>query len=81
MRFAKWLDLLIKEKGIDPDAHVFEKDGESGVNHIPLLMVLQAIKAAPPQEQAAIKTGLTRVDFTGGNIVDFFDHLAGALAV
>ncbi len=81
MRFNKWLDTLIEEKEIDPDAFVFEKSGPSGVNFIPLAVVLEAIKGAPKHEQKGIQTMLVKIDFMNGNIVDYFNHLASALAI
>lgn len=80
MRFNKWLDTLIEEKEID-DTIVFEKPGPSGANFIPLAMVLEAIKGAPDHEQRGIKTMLVKIDFVNGNIVDYFNHLADALAI
>ena len=47
---------------------------------IPLANVIAAIKAAPKSEQAVIKTNLVRIDFLNGDVMHFFDHLAGALA-
>lgn len=79
-KFNSWLDTLIEEKEIDPDTIIFEKNGSSGVNCIPLSVVLEAIKATGCGEQTAIRTQLVKIDFCNGNIVDYFDHLAGALA-
>ena len=81
MRFNKWLDTLIEEKEIDTESIVFEKAGPSGVNFIPLPVVLEAIKGAPLHEQSGIKTMLVKIDFVNGNVVDYFSHLAGALAI
>jgi len=75
---AKWLNKFVSEKGLDLE-HLFEKEGPSGLNMIPLGVVLEHIRIAPEREQAAIKNMLVRIDFKNGNVMHFFDHLAGAL--
>ncbi|AXN53367.1 hypothetical protein PBI_THONKO_97 [Mycobacterium phage Thonko] len=80
MTFAKWLDTLVDEKGLDREVR-FTKFGPQGTeNSIALGNVLDAIKTAPKTEQAAIKSTLVRIDFRNGDVLHFFDHLAGALA-
>jgi hypothetical protein len=80
MTFNKWLDTLIEEKGIDTE-ELFEVDGPSGTNIIPAAVVIEAIKGTSKQEQAAIKTTLVKIDFCNGDIMHYFKHLAGALAI
>ncbi len=80
MRFSKWLDTLVSEKGLDTE-HTFTVEGESGPNSIPLGCVLDAIKAAPKHEQDGIKTMLVRLDFRAAPILPYFGHLAKALAI
>ena len=80
MTFEKWLDTLVEEKGLNTD-HVFEVDGESGTNYIPLAVVLEHINIAGRQEKAHIKTKLVMVDFINGNVMHFFRHLAQAIAI
>jgi hypothetical protein len=79
MTFSKWLDTLVSEKGLDRE-HLFEKEGPSGLNIIPLGVVLDAIKSAPAHEQRGIKTMLVKIDFVNGSVLKYFEHLAGALA-
>ncbi len=80
MTFNKWLDTLIEEKGIELD-RTFEIDGPSGLNIMPLVMIVNAIKSTTGSEQAQIKNTLVRIDFANGDICHFFNHLAGALAI
>ena len=80
MHFSKWLDTFVSEKGLDLE-HRFRVEGPSGENSIPLACLLDAIKAAPANEQAAIKTGIVRLDFANAPILPFFKHLAGAIAL
>jgi len=80
MNFNKWLDTLIEEKNINTD-QIIEVDGDFGVNMIPVAIVLNAIKAAPQQERAQIKTILVKIDFANGDVLHFIRHLAKALAI
>ena len=80
MHFAKWLDTLVEEKGIDPEM-LIEVEGPSGANIMPLEVVLDAMKATTPGKQAAIKTMIVRIDFANGDVVDYLKHLAQAIAL
>lgn len=77
--FDKWLDTLIEEKELDTE-HTFEVDGPSGWNLIPLGVVIEHIKIAPAHEQKKIQNILVKIDFCNGNVMHFFEHLAGAIA-
>lgn len=78
--FTRWLDTLVEEKGYDPET-LFEVEGESGTNWMPLEVVLDAIKATSPREQKAIQTVLVRLDFLNQDCLGYFKHLAQALAI
>lgn len=75
-----WIDRFAKEKELDTD-HVFEVEGASGLNFVPLAVVVEHIKIATRQEQAQIKNVLVRIDFVNGNVMRFFEHLARAIAI
>ena len=77
--FAKWIDTLVYEKGIDLEL-VHEIDGPSGPNWMPLAVVVEAIKAAPSVEQRAIRNKLVLIDFRNASVEAFLLHLARALA-
>lgn len=80
MTFAKWLDTFIEEKGIDLE-HVIEAEGpEWGLNYIPVQCLVDLMKQAPKHEQAAIKATIIKIDFKNGNVLDYFQHLAKAVA-
>lgn len=82
MNFDAWLDTLVAEKGIDVDGTIFVKEGmQWGENHIPLEIVLERIKQTTGNEQAQIKNTLVEIDFRNGDIMHYFDYLAGALAL
>ena len=78
--FNKWLDTFTEEKELDTET-VFEVDGPSGPNFIPLGCVIEAIKQAPAHEKKGIKTMLVKIDFVNGNALDYFKHLAQAIAI
>ena len=81
MKFNKWLDTLIEEKELDIES-TFEVEGpEWGWNLIPLGCVIEAIKSAPVHEKIAIKTMLVKIDFVNGDVMDYFKHLAQAIAL
>lgn len=80
MTFNKWLDTFISEKGVNVD-RILEVEGASGVNMMPVQIVLDAIKSAPANEQAAIKTTFVKIDFVNGDVLHFINHLARAIAI
>lgn len=76
-----YLNNLINEKsGIDMET-IIEVDGPSGGNIIPLGCVVEAILQAPKREQDGIRTMLVKIDFVNGSVLDYFKHLAQAIAV
>ena len=80
MTFTKWLDTLIEEKELDTES-TFDIEGPSGLNVIPLGVVVEHIKIATPQEQHKIKAVQVKIDFLNGDVMDFFAHLAQAIAI
>lgn len=80
MTFNQWLDTFIREKGIDLEQHL-TVDGPSGENVIPIACLVQLMKQAPRHEQSGIKTMIVKIDFRNGDVVDYFRHLARAVAI
>ena len=79
--FCNWLDTFVEEKGLDLEFQ-FEVEGKDwGMNYIPLEIVLGAIKNTTVQEQAQINDMIVRIDFANGDVMDYFKHLAKAIAV
>jgi hypothetical protein len=79
MKFKKWLDTFVDEKGIDLEQS-FELSAKDGMLHsLPYGVVIEAIKKASPNEQAAIKNKIIMLDFYNKDVKDFLRHLAGAL--
>lgn len=80
MTFSKWLDTFLSGKGIDLE-HVVIVDGPSGENRIPVGCLVEVMKQAPRNERDAIKTTLVKIDFYNGDVLDYFQHLAPAIAL
>ena len=76
----RWLKTFVREKGYDTE-QIFEVEGKSGTNYIPLGCVIEAAEQAPEHEKRAIKNTLIYIDFRGGDCLDYFKHLARAIAL
>lgn len=70
----------VSEKEYDTE-HLFEVEGNSGINFIPLGCVMDAMKQATKQEQEQIKNMLVKIDFANGDCLDFFRHCSQKLAI
>lgn len=68
------------EKELDTD-YVFEVEGESSLNFIPLAVVIEHIKLATGRERAQVKNALVKIDFANGDPMHFFGYLAKAIAI
>lgn len=77
--FNKWLDTFIEEKGIDLE-QVIEIKTETNTHYFEVGNIIDNIKATTPEEQAKIKDMIVKIDFYNGDVVDYFRHLAQALA-
>lgn len=75
-----YLNNLISEKANISMITPIEVEGASGTNFMNVGVIVEHILIAPKTEQQAIKNVLVRIDFNNGDILDFFKHLAKALA-
>ena len=75
-----YLNNLISEKANISMNTPIEVEGASGTNFMNVGVVVEHILIAPKSEQEAIKNVLVKIDFNNGDILDFFKHLAKALA-
>ena len=75
-----YLNNLISEKANISMTTPIEVEGASGTNFMNVGVIVEHILIAPKTEQQAIKNVLVRIDFNNGDILDFFKHLAKALA-
>ena len=74
-----YFENLIEEKNLN--GITLEVEGKNGLNIIPIEVLLDYILLAPIQEQRAIKDMLVKIDFLNGNVVNYFKHLAKAIAL
>tara|TARA_R110000787_G_scaffold204451_1_gene314952 strand:- start:1870 stop:2106 length:237 start_codon:yes stop_codon:yes gene_type:complete len=70
---------LISEKNLNLET-TFEVEGQSGLNIIPLGVVVEHILIASIKEQSEIKNILVKIDFKNGDIMHLFKYLAQAIA-
>lgn len=80
MKFKQWLNTLVDEKGYDREM-IIEVEGNSGTNHIPLQALIETIENCPKHEQVKIRDKLVFIDFRNGDCLDYFKHLAKAIAI
>ena len=78
--FENWLETYVDEWGLDRE-QVFEVEGPSGPNFIPLGAVIDHMLAASARKQVAIKSMIVKLDFFNRDVRIFFRHLAKALAI
>ena len=76
-----YLNNLISEKANISMTTPIEVEGASGTNFMNVGVIVEHILIAPKTEQEAIKNVLVKIDFNNGDILDFFKHLAKALAI
>ena len=75
-----YLNNLISEKANISMSTPIEVEGASGTNFMNVGVIVEHILIAPKSEQEAIKNVLVKIDFNNGDILDFFKHLAKAIA-
>ncbi len=75
-----YLNNLISEKSNISMSTPIEVEGNSGTNFMNVEIVVNHILMANSSEQEQIKKMLVNIDFYNGDILDFFKHLAKALA-
>lgn len=80
MNFNEWLDIFLEEKEIDLE-DFFEIETDFALNLIQVGALVEHLKIAPPEEQTAIQHMLIKLDFFHADILDFFKHLAKAIAI
>ena len=77
--FNNWLDTFIEEKGIDLK-QILEVKTEGNTHYFEVGNIIENIKATAPEEQEEIKKTIIKIDFYNGDVVDYFKHLAQAIA-
>ena len=77
--YNSWLDTFIEEKGIDL-GQILEVKTDKNTHYFEVGNIIENIKATIPKEQEEIKKMIIKIDFYNGDVVDYFKHLAQALA-
>lgn len=80
MDFNTWLDTFLEEKELDLEAFL-EIETDFALNLIQVGALVEHLKLAPAEEQTAIQHILIKLDFFNQSILDFFKHLAKAIAI
>ena len=76
-----YLNNLISEKAnINMDTEI-QVEGPSGTNFMSVQVVVEHILIASKKEQEGIRTMLVRIDFHNACVLDYFKHLAQAIAI
>jgi len=78
-KMKNWINTLIEEKGLNIHTTI-DVEGKSGLNIIPLGVVVEHILIAPQHEQNQIKNTLVKIDFHNGDVMHFLTFLAKAIA-
>lgn len=77
--FDKWLDTFVEEKQIDL-GQIIEIKTDDNIHYFEIGNIVENIKSTTPEEQAEIKNMIVKIDFYNGDVIDYFKHLAQALA-
>jgi len=75
-----YLTNLISEKASIHMHTPINVEGPSGMNFMTVEVVVEHILITSKKEQDAIRTMLVKIDFHNADVLDYFKHLAQALA-
>jgi len=78
LKAGSWFNTFFNEKNL-PYVSWDLTDSSGTWHHLDNEVVIEMIKSAPAQEQAAIKDMLIRIDFANGDVNDYLKHLAQGL--
>lgn len=79
MKFDKWLDVFLDEKGIE--GITFEIEHEEMVHFIEQEVLIEFIKSMPSEIKKKIKDQFVIIDFKNGDCVHYLTHLAKGMVV
>lgn len=75
--FQRWLERFIEEKELNLD-HEFVFTKEGNTHFMSLEFLVELMFKAPKHEQEQIKNKIVYIDFKNGDVMHFFNFLAGA---
>jgi hypothetical protein len=74
MRFDKWIDVFLEEKGINKS--MLEIEHKDMVHFIEFEVLIDFIKSLPANDKKKIKDTFVMIDFKNGDCLHFLNHLA-----
>ena len=77
--YKEWLNTFIEEKGIDLDTP-FEVIKNGNLNIMSYKVIYEHILITTTEEKKKIKDMIVKIDFLNGDVLNFFRHLATAIA-
>ena len=80
MNTSNYLNNLISEKSNIHMDTICEVAGASGMNFIPLSIVVDFIENLDSKNQAKAVSNLTAIDFHNGDVMHFFNYIAKFIA-
>jgi len=77
MKFDKWLDLFLVEKGIEN--LVFEIEYNDTVHFVEQDVLITFLKSMPDDLKKKVKSTFVMIDFKNGDCVHYLKHLAESM--
>jgi len=74
MRFDKWIDVFLEEKGINKT--MIEIEHNEMTHFIEYEALIDFIKSLPADHKKKIKDTFVMIDFKNGDCLHFLNHLA-----
>lgn len=79
MKFDKWLDVFLEEKGIED--RMFEIEHEGMIHLVEQEVLIDFIKSMPNEMKRKMKDQFVIIDFKNGDVVHYLNHLAKGMVV
>ncbi len=79
MRFEKWLDVFLEEKGINKN--MIEIEHNEILHFVEIEALTDFIKSLPIEHKRKIKNTFVMIDFKNGDCLDFLNHLAKGMVM
>lgn len=80
MKFSKWLETFIQEKGIDLE-DCFEVETDNQSHFMSYGVIVEHIMISSDHEKEQIKDMIVKIDFKNGDVKHYLRHLGKCLAI
>jgi hypothetical protein len=74
VRFDKWIDVFLEEKGIA--GTMLEVEHSEMTHFVEYEVLIEFIKSLPKEQKNKIKETFVMIDFKNGDCLHFLNHLA-----